>query len=212
MYPSSNPPLYEVFTIARKLFALCLSTVDINFREIMIYDHLHSIFLSTEGAVSIIAQFIENEPGVYVSTQANKRHKGTRYRRSQNDLRSDPESLWQTTWGRMLLSEEVKDPNSYVASKFRRRFRLPFSLFLLVVQKCKDAKVFGESKIPYEFKVLVALRILARGNCADDLNEMSHISLLESNRETLVAQKQKNYCGAKKRNLYTRYTSFGVHQ
>ena len=33
----------------------------------MIYDHLHSIFLSTEGAVSIIAQFIENEPGVYVT-------------------------------------------------------------------------------------------------------------------------------------------------
>ena len=88
---------------------------------------------------------------------------------------SDPNALWKTTWGRMLQDARMKDPYSWMARKFRRRFRVPYVLFLLIVKKCKDASIFGATKIPYEFRVMVALWILGRGSCADDVNEMSSI-------------------------------------
>ena len=41
----------------------------------MIYDHLNSLFLTEEGVVNLITQFIEDEPGIYVEEPAYKRPK-----------------------------------------------------------------------------------------------------------------------------------------
>ncbi|CAM9614188.1 unnamed protein product, partial [Ectocarpus fasciculatus] len=61
---------------------------------------------------------------------------------------------------------------------FRRRFRLPYPLFKNeVLLMCKQHRIFGKSHvIPIEFKVLACLRILGRGNCADEIAELSGIS------------------------------------
>ncbi len=41
---------------------------------------------------------------------------------------------------------------------------------------CDQRNIFCSSRsIPIEFKILVGLRILGRGNCADDVEEMSEI-------------------------------------
>jgi hypothetical protein len=64
---------------------------------------------------------------------------------------------------------------------FRRRFRIPFPVFKdVLVPLCRDANIFGTSveayvRVPLEFKILVSLRILGRGNVADDIFEMSKV-------------------------------------
>ena len=123
----------------------------------MIYDHLNSRFLSTEGFVNVIKQFIDSDPGRLLPKQGRNRIKSTRTKRNLLDVRSDPESLWESPWGCMLTNEQIKNLYSWVAKKFRRRFRIPYTLFMLVVEKC-------QSRIDPRFKILVALRILGRGN------------------------------------------------
>jgi hypothetical protein len=87
-------------------------------------------------------------------------------------------NLWETGWGRLLLSDAIKDPDSYEAKIFRKRFRLPYPLFQRFVAECKQANIFEEiniTKITVEFKVLIGLRILGRDNCADDVSELLNI-------------------------------------
>ena len=85
----------------------------------------------------------------------------------------------------MLLDLNIRDVNSPEGREFHRRFRLLASFFLYwLVPQCKEANLFsaklkldGESMghIPTEIKILIALRILARGNVADDIAEMSSV-------------------------------------
>ena len=61
------------------------------------------------------------------------------------------------------------------------RFREPFILFDQKIKKmCIENNVFEmtyESKatVPIEFKILLALRLLGRGNCYDNINELSQV-------------------------------------
>lgn len=89
----------------------------------------------------------------------------------------EPVDLWQTSWGRMLRDPDILDPYSRVSKKFQRRFRCPFLLFRdVLVPLCLEHGVFGErAVIPVEFKILVSLRILGRGNCSDDISELSGV-------------------------------------
>jgi hypothetical protein len=97
--------------------------------------------------------------------------------RTRTTRRRSP-NLWETGWGRLLLSDAIKDPDSYEAKIFRKRFRLPYPLFQRFVAECKQANIFEEiniTKIAVEFKVLIGLRILGRDNCADDVSEFLNI-------------------------------------
>ena len=49
-------------------------------------------------------------------------------------------------------------------------------IFLYLVRRCVDAELFPMVKIPIEFRLLITLRILGRGNCADDIAEFSGFS------------------------------------
>ena len=92
--------------------------------------------------------------------------------------RQESVDLWSTGWGKMLSNDAVKDPESFVGRKFRRRFRVPHVLFIKIKELCEQRGIFRTKKrspIPIDFKILIALRILARGNCCDDLNEFSNI-------------------------------------
>ena len=86
--------------------------------------------------------------------------------------------LWQSGWGIMMRDPSMEDPNSFKARKFRRRFRMPWSLFKEHVEECRQHNIFEmkyETKIPVEFRVLVALRILGRDACADEIEEFLNI-------------------------------------
>jgi len=97
--------------------------------------------------------------------------------RTRTTRRRSP-NLWETGWGRLLLSDAIKVPVSYEAKIFRKRFRLPYPLFQRFVAECNQANIFEEiniTKIAVEFKVLIGLRTLGRDNCADDVSEFLNI-------------------------------------
>ena len=166
----------------------------------MIYNHLHSDFMSQDGYVSMIREFIQADLSLFVELEEPST-KRTRVSRTGWNV-NNPEELWRTPWGTMLQDPRLLDPHSWQAAKFRRRFRVPHSVFLLLVQKCKTAHVFGTSKIPEEFKLMIALRILGRASCADDMCELSWVG--ESTCNSIFHQ----FCHGFVDNYYDDYVTF----
>ena len=86
---------------------------------------------------------------------------------------------WEKGWGKMLLDPALNIPDSRESKQFRQRFRVTFSLFKFIVNLCKRKEVFSTHRswgvVPLEIKVLIGLRILGRGNVADDIAEMSGV-------------------------------------
>jgi hypothetical protein len=99
----------------------------------------------------------------------------------------------QTSWWRLIHDPEVKNENSRQHKYFRRRFRLPFALYEVLLNICYDRNWFPAHKrrnpndengifhpayknaAPLELKLLGALRILGRGGPFDDLYDGSGI-------------------------------------
>jgi hypothetical protein len=95
--------------------------------------------------------------------------------------RKKKKNLWETTWGEWILDPAVNDPSSFEGKQFRLKFRVPFPLFEHIVSLCNDCNLFNVRfplmvRVDTEFKVLIALRILGRGNCIDDICEMSGVA------------------------------------
>jgi hypothetical protein len=117
----------------------------------MIYDHMNSRFLSEEGILNVVLAFIESEAGTFVDYVEEDGNKRRRRKRTSFNV-NDEVSLWNTPWGLMLTDEELRDNKSRASKKFRRRFRIPYPLFLHLVERCKEAGLFGTPKIPEEFR------------------------------------------------------------
>jgi len=124
-----------------------------------------------------IVNTIKSDPGAFTECgsildfiyEDAKRCRENRYRST---------SLWDSSWGKLLLNPQINDSTSWYARLFRRRFRLPYDLFITFVEECKEVNLFNEknySKIPIEFKILMPLRILGRDTCADDISEYINI-------------------------------------
>ena len=85
----------------------------------------------------------------------------------------------QTNWGEMLSNPNTQLPWTKEGKLFTQRFRVNWDIYQHIVVLCKKKDVFGKVtcptkvRVPIEFKILTALRILGRGNCADDISEMS---------------------------------------
>ena len=81
----------------------------------------------------------------------------------------------------MIGGLEVSDPNSRSGSKFRLRFRVPYPLYrVFSVPPCsrEGKNVFQEhrkSVIPTEFKILIALWILASAHDKDTMSKLSEV-------------------------------------
>ena len=111
--------------------------------------------------------------------------KKRRYRGSTNI------SFWETQWGQMICHPNVQNPLKREGKLFRRRFRLPFPVFQFLVELCTRHNVFlckYKCRIPIQAKILGCLRILARGNCADDVNELSNSVMGESTVNAIFTQ------------------------
>jgi len=80
----------------------------------------------------------------------------------------------------MLRDPSLSVVDSWLNRRFRRRFRVPYSMFLEIVEECKVHNVFGmqlrRSKIQVEYKVLTRLKILGRDLCADEIDEQLNIA------------------------------------
>ena len=88
-----------------------------------------------------------------------------------------------STWDRRLQSERVTDPNDRKGGKlFRRRFRVPYPIFLQLVQLARASREFienpdaaGNPAAPLELKISDVLRVL-RGYCFDGVEELTCIT------------------------------------
>ena len=88
-----------------------------------------------------------------------------------------PNKLWSSPWGELLLNPETQDPTPFLGKKWITRFRVPFPVFQQIVEECKESILFNMKRksysVPVEFRVLIALRILAKNYDCDTLNELS---------------------------------------
>lgn len=114
-----------------------------------------------------------------------------------------------SSWGQMLKDERLNDASSKEAKLFRRRFRLPYTMFRYVVSECRREHLFPESErdtdiagrrsIPLELKILGVLRIIGRNWCLDDVCEASLIS------ERTMSRFFHEFCQVFVRHFWNRY-------
>ena len=84
-------------------------------------------------------------------------------------------------WTKLIRNPLTRRRTSYFGKLFRNRFRVPFSMFLkirnLFVERnwlqTKSVDCFGRPCIPFDIKLLAALRFLGRGECFDTLAELT---------------------------------------
>ena len=87
----------------------------------------------------------------------------------------------QTRWMKLLNNPATSIRTSYAGKLFRNRFRVPLSLFNKLCDIFKQrgwmqrAQVdcFGRPSVPFELKLLTALRFIGRGECFDTLQELT---------------------------------------
>ena len=78
----------------------------------------------------------------------------------------DAIDYWQTKWGKMLQDLNSRLDHTKAANLWIRRFRLPMDVFSMIAEKCHTLNIFrikdhSKVKVPTEFKVMMALRVLA---------------------------------------------------
>ena len=126
--------------------------------------------LDVEG---IMADWISQNAETFVDRNPPKRHRN----RKRGTI-----NYWETKWGRLIRDPNVSNPLSAAGKKFRRRFRVPYPVFIeIIVAECRRVNLFKTKvehlvRIPLEFKVLMSLRLLGRGNCCDDIEDMADIA------------------------------------
>ena len=115
--------------------------------------------------IDLITALINEHPELFIDVKEKKK----RHRREKIPFSETP-------WGRLLASPGIENPISYHARLFRiTRFRVPYLLFRdWLVPVCKVHNIFNlkiQSRVPIEYKILVALRILGRDCDADTASE-----------------------------------------
>ena len=93
----------------------------------------------------------------------------------------------QSTWGQMLANPRSQDPSDKKGGQlFRRRFRVPFPVYLEILAMTRTSGWFTEGRdaiglvaAPLELKILGVLRVLGRGYCFDGFEELCFISAEE---------------------------------
>jgi hypothetical protein len=85
-----------------------------------------------------------------------------------------------TPWGKLITHPSVRDASSYKGKLFRRRFPIPFPVFEHLIDVCEEHNIFDvkmkhKELIPVSIELLCCLRMLGRGNCADDIAEVAQV-------------------------------------
>ena len=114
-----------------------------------------------------------------------------------------------STWGRMLLDDkdQLMKFDSAEAKLFRLRFRVPYKLFIILLDwteafiesKEKTRDCTGRPKVPISLKLLGVLRILGRGICYDGIKELSDMS------ETTIWNFFHTFCAWFREDIYPKF-------
>lgn len=110
-----------------------------------------------------------------------KRKRRNCRRRPGGTNRSGRPHYWASTWGAMLCDPKLQIIGSDERKTFMRRFRVPYSIFTCLADWTKGwhesnaCDASGRTRCPTELKVLGWLRMVGRGVCFDDLEELSSI-------------------------------------
>jgi len=127
-----------------------------------------------QSEVDYIIQEIIDED----NNEASKRKKNSIHKKRKRSVKND---FKNTEWMQMINNPDIRDDSSKLGKTFRRRFRVPFVIFdEWILPICIRYNVFeikdeARVRIPIEIKIMIALRILGRANCADDIQEMSEV-------------------------------------
>jgi hypothetical protein len=85
-----------------------------------------------------------------------------------------------TEWSKLLNDPEVHDPTTKIGKKFRRRFRVPYPVFVDLLEMAKalgfeeyPKSAAGIPGVPLKLKLLGVLRVLGRGTCFDGIEELA---------------------------------------
>lgn len=113
-------------------------------------------------------------------------------KRKRQDGRSGPRKrqkipdYWASQWGATLQNQDemMQDPEGRRHQQFRLRFRVPFAIYLELVnwtstwydKTVQQTDALGNSRVPVELLVLGVLRMLGRSTCLDGIQELSGIS------------------------------------
>ena len=107
--------------------------------------------------------------------------------RTRRQLKYQRRDAWQSIFGcDCLLNPNIQNPKHPEGIKFRRRFRVPYSVFLTIVDmfksregwnppSSKDARAHAPH--PLEIKILCSLFILGRGIDLDTVSMLLRISI-----------------------------------
>jgi hypothetical protein len=137
---------------------------------------------SSEEDSEVVRQWINSSEGSKAIKKVENRNKPKKRRRKEKV--KNRAYYEQTPWWKVIHHPEIKDPCSKLARLFRRRFRLPFSLFTSLLDLCKQREVFetkGDPQhrhymIPQEIKLLLCLRIMGRDEVFDTVSELCGVS------------------------------------
>jgi len=125
------------------------------------------------------------------------------------ESRSRSTNLWLSPWGVLITSDQIRIPGSYQDRLFRKRFRLPFLLFLEFVKEAKEFNIFEEKKagkIPVEFKIMIGLRVLGREDSGDSVSENLNIG------KSTVGPIFKQFVKGCVKYLYSKYVYVPEHE
>lgn len=91
-----------------------------------------------------------------------------------------PNDYFDSPWFKLISNPATSDPSTVQGKTFRKRFRVPFFLFLelLVMARRLGFKnvpinCAGCKGLPLELQVLGVLRVLGRGTCFDGIEELT---------------------------------------
>ena len=91
--------------------------------------------------------------------------------------------IYSTYLSERAEARNVRDPESSLGKEFRRKFRVPYSVFEEIVRDIRHLgfnetpQVTGEPRVPLKLFVLTALRIIATGAPLDLAQDISHIGI-----------------------------------
>ena len=91
-----------------------------------------------------------------------------------------PLNYYDSPWFRLISDRATHDPTTVQGKTFRKRFRVPYFLFLQLLELARELGFTDRTKscakidgIPLELKVLGVLRVLGRGTCFDGIQELT---------------------------------------
>ena len=131
--------------------------VDIYLKDI--YNE-NSIGRSDSAMIRLITYLSENNPTLFVEDILDEEDTFLENEKRKRVRKNRTPNLWETPWGQLLrdlANEDVPD-RKYLLRKFRRRFRIPYDLFLIHVQEANEVNLFdivNDSKISTEFRICV---------------------------------------------------------